>query len=99
GAEEITPISDGATLYRETCASCHGPEGEGVANLGSALVGSEFTLNTPDEEWISFVREGRPADHPDNKSGIAMPPSGGRSDLSDDDLQAIFSYLRLNSRP
>ena len=98
GAEQITPISDGATLYRETCASCHGPEGEGVANLGSALVGSEFTLNTPDEEWINFVREGRPADHPDNKSGIAMPPSGGRSDLSDDDLQAILSHLRLNSQ-
>ena len=99
GNDIMAPVFDGATLYRETCASCHGPEGEGVANLGSALVGSEFTLNTPDEEWISFVREGRPADHPDNESGIPMPPSGGRPDLTDDNLQAILSYLRISSKP
>lgn len=89
----------GQELYSQKCAACHGPEGGGVEGLGTALVGSEFTLNTPEEEWIAFVKEGRPANHPDNTSGIAMPPKGGDPNLTDGELQAIFSFLRLSSKP
>jgi hypothetical protein len=47
-----------------------------------------------DAELLAFLRTGRAADDPGNQSGIAMPPSGGRPDLTDRDLLAIIYYLR-----
>ncbi len=87
----------GRELYNQKCAACHGTDGEGAEGLGIALVGTDFTLNQSAEEWIAFVKEGRPADHPDNKSGNPMPPKGNATELTDEDLQAIFSFLRLES--
>lgn len=96
--ESTLSIPDGGALYREACAACHGSQGEGQDGAAPALVGTEFTLNKSNQEWIDYVREGRLASHPDNKSALDMPPSGGRADLSDDELQAILSYLRTKSR-
>lgn len=98
-SETIVIPPSGQALYSQNCAACHGAEGEGVEGLGSPLVGSEFTLNSSQEEWIAFVKEGRPANHPDNKSGIPMPPKGGAPELTDEGLQSIFSFLRLRSNP
>ena len=93
-AELFIP-SDGASLYSNNCSACHGAQAEGVENLGPALAGSDFTFNTPVEEWIALVKAGRAADHPDNKSRIPMPAF---PHLADNDLQAIFSFLRLSSQ-
>jgi disulfide bond formation protein DsbB len=43
---------------------------------------------------VEFLNTGRPAEHPDNESGITMPPKGGNPSLSDDDLADIAAYLR-----
>lgn len=91
-AESIN--TEGAALYREACSGCHGPAGEGVAGLDTPLVGAEFTDSASTADWLALVRAGRPADHPDNITGIAMPPSGGRPDLTDANLTAILDYLR-----
>ncbi|MDQ4076575.1 MAG: cytochrome c [Chloroflexota bacterium] len=87
----------GRQLYLEACSACHGPEGEGIPGLGSPLVDTELTLESDAEEWIELVREGIPADHPANETGVPMPPSGGRPDLTDADLASILEYLRTLS--
>jgi cytochrome c5 len=90
------PAIMGKRLYKELCASCHGAEGEGVAGLGSAVAGTAWVQRQSDAELLAFMRAGRPANDPANQSGIAMPPSGGRSDLTDTELLAIIHYLRTD---
>jgi disulfide bond formation protein DsbB/mono/diheme cytochrome c family protein len=92
-AEIPTLAAEGADLYREACSGCHGPRAEGVQGLGTALTDSEYVTSGSTEKWIAIIREGIPPDHPDNVTGIPMPPNGGRPDLTDADLTAILHYV------
>jgi disulfide bond formation protein DsbB len=85
---------EGEALYREACAACHGLNAEGVPNLGNALVGNEFIRGLSDIELLQFIRNGRDLNSPENTSGLVMPPSGGRPDLTDAEMQLIIDYLR-----
>jgi disulfide bond formation protein DsbB len=89
--------ANGERLYREACAACHGPDAAGVANLGNSLVASEIVLELPDAEVLAFIRQGVDLADPRNTSGLVMPPSGGRPDLSDDDMLAILAFLRAGA--
>lgn len=84
----------GKGYYDETCAGCHGFEGEGIDGLGLRLVDSPLVMYASDLELIMFLRVGRPADHPDNTLGVSMPPSGGRPDWSNEIFMDIIAYLR-----
>ncbi len=84
----------GQQLYEQTCFACHGMQGEGVPGLGLPLVTSPLVMYAPDDELLDFLRTGRPADHPDNVTGVSMPPAGGRPDWSDEDLLDVIAYLR-----
>ena len=84
----------GEELFDATCVACHGVDGIGVAGLGPSLVGNTFVAGLSDEELIAFLTTGRPADHPDNTTGIAMPPKGGNPGLTEADLAAITAFLR-----
>lgn len=94
---ESGAVTHGEHLYLEACAVCHGQQGEGVAGLGNGLVESTFVQESTDEEVLAMIRSGRTATHPANQSGLAMPPSGGRPDLSDADLLAIINFLQSGS--
>lgn len=85
---------DGEELYGSSCASCHGVDAKGLPNLGRDLTNSEFLDGLTDDEAVAFIKEGRPASHPDNQAGVDMPPKGGNPALTDDDLAAIVAYLR-----
>lgn len=87
-------IDQGQALYGQTCTTCHGPDARGLPNLGKDLVTSEFVAEMTDQELLEYVNEGRPADHPDNTTGVAMPPKGGFDFLTDEDILAIIAYLR-----
>jgi len=87
-------LAAGERLYLEACAVCHGQNGEGIANLGNTLVDSTFVQESTDDEVLALIRTGRAATDPENQSGLAMPPSGGRPDLSDADLLIIVHFLR-----
>ena len=41
-----------------------------------------------------MIRAGREPSAADNASGVAMPASGGRPDLTDQQLAAIIGYIR-----
>lgn len=86
--------SDGQSIYNGLCVACHGADATGVTGLGKNLIESELVANSTDAELAAFIAEGRPASHPDNTTGVDMPPRGGNPSLTDDDLLSVVAYLR-----
>ena len=84
----------GETIFSSTCTACHGAGAVGVDNLGPPLIDNVFIQSLNDDELLVFLNEGRPPDHPDNTTGIAMPPKGGNASLTDEDLNDLIAYLR-----
>jgi len=76
------------------CTACHGPTGEGVAGLGKPLTTSEFVADKAADDLVIFIKKGRDSTDPLNTTGIAMPPLGGRPELTDQNLYDIVAYLR-----
>ena len=93
-SEGGSEIARGEKLFRQTCSTCHGMNGEGINRLGKALVGNEFVALNSDGALVEFLIEGRAATHPDNTQGVDMPPRGGNPNLTDEDLAAIVAYTR-----
>lgn len=89
-----TSLENGAALYAQACASCHGEHGVGVEGLGTALVDSPHVSGLTEDEMVTVIRDGRAADAADNRTGIAMPPSGGQSDLTGEQIGDIVLYIK-----
>lgn len=65
GSRLLAAESDGKALYRQMCASCHGPEGQGVAGeYDEALYGER-----PLSELIRIIDETMPSGKPEACSG------------------------------
>jgi putative heme-binding domain-containing protein len=73
------PNAQGAALFRERCADCHGENAKG--NVGPDLTRLWTSPNT-DARVMQIIRAGVP--------GSVMPPSSA----PDAELQAIVAYLR-----
>lgn len=84
----------GERLYMQSCSACHGPDALGIPSLGRSMVGTEFFASHNDQEILEFVKQGRPATHPDNEAGVDMPPKGGNPALTDAQILDIIAYLR-----
>ena len=87
-------VAKGQTLFRSTCATCHGQSAEGIPALGKDLHGNTFVADNSVEELAAFFAEGRPANHPDNERKIEMPPKGGNVTLTDEHLRLIAVYVK-----
>lgn len=70
---------DGATIYAQNCAACHGTSGGGAVGPALTHLGDHS-----DEELIQIITEGRPDQ--------GMPPWGNR--LSGEEIAALVEYLR-----
>ncbi|HHC08416.1 MAG TPA: cytochrome c [Actinobacteria bacterium] len=84
----------GEEIFRGTCAACHGQDAKGIPGLGHDLTNNSFIQGLSDDELVAFIEEGRPADHPDNTTGVAMPPKGGNPTLTEADLRDVVAFLR-----
>jgi disulfide bond formation protein DsbB len=87
-------IALGGELYQANCSVCHGGDAQGMPNLGTSLVESAIIDHEGDANALAFIREGRPASHPDNTTGVPMPPSGAHPELTDEEILAIIAFLR-----
>ncbi|MFN8545196.1 MAG: c-type cytochrome [Candidatus Binatia bacterium] len=78
----------GAALFAETCASCHGAQGEGKE--GPALDNRRLLASATDTYLMETVRRGR--------RGTSMPAFGAASPthrvLSDGEIASIVAHLR-----
>ena len=73
----------GDAVYASSCATCHQPDGQGLAPAFPALAGSEIATG-PVEQYIDIVMNGR--------AGTAM--SAWREKLSVTDIAAALTYAR-----
>ncbi len=86
--------ANGEKVYEATCVACHGPNGEGIEGLGKPMPGSPFITGLSDADLITFIKEGRGPSHPDNTTGVDMPPKGGNPALDDQDLADVVAFIR-----
>ena len=84
----------GATVYKGTCATCHGGDLQGIEGLGKGLAPNEFVASMSEEEVAAFLAVGRPASDPANMTGVDMPPKGGNPSLTEQDLRDVSAYLK-----
>jgi putative heme-binding domain-containing protein len=73
-------IERGGQVFLLSCASCHGTNGDTVANVN--LASGSFRRATTDQELVNLMRRGIP--------GTAMPPSN----LSEPEALQVVAYLR-----
>ncbi len=96
--EEVTAQAGdptkGEQLFKQYCSACHGQDAKGIQGVGTSLVNNQFIKDRSIPDLVQFVIEGRPANHPDNKTGIPMPPRGGFDFLTDEEITDIVAYLK-----
>ncbi len=78
--ETAADIEDGGRVFRNSCANCHGPDGDQIA--GVDLGRGQFTRATTDAELIQIIRNGIP--------NTEMPASS----FSDAQAGQVVAYLR-----
>ena len=82
----------GATAYKEVCAVCHGPKGEGVANLGPAIKGSDFVKSADADALKSLIKHGRTGKdkrYPQIAQG--MPGQA----VSEAEMEALVPFIKV----
>lgn len=87
-------LAQGEEIYRTSCAPCHGVDARGIPNLGKNLVDSELVNTGTDVDILALIRQGVAVDDPRNTTGVVMPPSGGRPNLSDAELLSVVHWIR-----
>jgi cytochrome c oxidase cbb3-type subunit III len=81
--EKVADLAIGKKVFADNCAVCHGPDGKGNRELGSANLTDKIWLYGPDKETIM---EGVTKGH-----GGVMPAWGGR--LSEPTIKALAVYV------
>jgi|GEM_PF-86093 len=84
----------GRELFLRVCASCHGPQGEGLPGSGKELRVNQFVAGRDDARLVDFLKVGRQPWDPDNTTKVQMPARGGDPRVTDDDLRDVVAYLR-----
>jgi mono/diheme cytochrome c family protein len=83
-ADEAARFEAGRKLYGNTCLSCHGPDGRGLARQAPGLVGSPLLIGDPGVP-IRIVLSGK-----EGEIGL-MPPLAA---LDDAELASVLTYVR-----
>lgn len=73
-------IDDGGRAFRNTCANCHGPDGDQIAGID--LGRGQFRRPLTDQELAGIIRNGIPS--------TPMPPNN----VSETQAAKIVAYLR-----
>jgi mono/diheme cytochrome c family protein len=77
--------SDGASIFRQYCATCHGQDGKGLRSAGTPdFAGDKALANLTHEQIVDTIKNG--------KQGTRMPAFGGS--LSPSDIDAVAAYVR-----
>ncbi len=81
-AAAAPPLADGKAVYDAVCAGCHGTGAAGAPKYGDAAAWAS-RLGAGKEVLVRSAVQGKGA----------MPPKGGRPDLSDEQIQMAVDYL------
>ncbi len=88
-----SPGLQGASLYADFCAGCHGKQGEGREDAYPALAGNRSVVLDPPVNLLQIINHGgfAPAT-PGNPRPFGMPPFG--LELSQAEMASLISFLR-----
>ncbi len=76
---------DGATLFKQKCAVCHGPDGKGSTKMGQAMKVRDLTaVKASEAEIEKTIIDGKP--------GTKM--QGYKDKLSAADIKALATYVK-----
>lgn len=75
-------VTAGKKVFSATCAGCHGADATG--GHGPAIKGNQFVQSKSESELAAFIKTGRP--------DKGMPPKGGNSSLTDNDVANVAAY-------
>src|SRR3954469_8318995 len=78
--ETASDIQDGERVFRNTCANCHGPDGNDVAGID--LGRAQFRRPMSDADLVQVIKNGIP--------GTPMPGNN----FSDEQAARVVAYLR-----
>lgn len=87
-------VANGEKVFAGTCSACHGADAMGIDGLGKQLAGSDFVASTSDADLANLILTGRPSSHPDNETGVDMPPKGGNPSLNDQSIADVVAYIK-----
>ena len=80
----------GKSIYENNCVACHGVDGKGTLPGVPDFTVKNSRLSKSDGELLSNIITGFQS--PGNS--MSMPPRGGNSQLSDDDLNAALNHIK-----
>lgn len=92
-APGVVDVEYGHEMFTYSCSECHGSSGQGMPNQAPDLRGNPFLAQHTDAQVIEFLRVGRKADDPANKTKRPMP-ARGNPPAEDADLVHIMAYMR-----
>ena len=82
--ETAADIEDGGRVFGNTCANCHGPDGDQIAGID--LGRGQFRRPMSDQDLIQIIRSGIP--------GTPMPASN----FSEEQAAHVVAYLQIGRR-
>jgi mono/diheme cytochrome c family protein len=86
-------MTRGGKLYEQHCASCHGDQGQGVAQIYPALAGNRAVTLASHHNLVLTIRHGGFAPTTaGNPRPFGMPPFG--QVLDNDGVAAVTTYIR-----
>jgi cytochrome c5 len=80
----------GEQIYMQTCIACHGGNGVGTVPGAPDFTKSDNPLSQSDEVLVTHIVEGFKTPG----SPMAMPPKGGNSKLTTEDVKAVVKYMK-----
>jgi len=89
--------ADGAQIYSDTCAQCHGDDGKGKTTKGKRLKIRDYSDpkvqdTVTDADAIKAVKEGIKRDN-------IIVMKAYKDDYTDDEVKAVVAYFRTLKRP
>jgi putative heme-binding domain-containing protein len=78
--ETAFDVEDGARVFRQSCANCHGPDGNEIP--GVDLGRGQFKAAKTDDDLVAIIRKGVP--------GTPMPATN----MSEEQAKRVVAYLR-----
>ena len=80
----------GEQVYMQTCIACHGGNGVGTVPGSPDFTSNDNPLSQSDEVLVKHIVEGFKTPG----SPMAMPPKGGNSKLTTEDVKAVVKYMK-----
>lgn len=82
-------VDRGRALYDTTCVACHGADGKGIMPGIPNFKGKNSPLAKKDHSLLlHHIDKGF-----NGSGGMAMPPKGGNTSLSEQDIVDVLGYL------